>query len=251
VCPARRHLRRRVGGGDVVTPGRLEKFLKRLAPELGGGPLYVYVPKDSEPIPPATESYLGCTGRRMDLTLRPLLSEWRGRGPAIALNTSAIRQEAKGLADGLGWTEAATFGWRCAMTAIHELGHVLADGPPPYFDAVERPPLTFAEVVRHFSAPPSRFARSMPSWWGHSMHSWGRIVLHLRHRAEALGMYCPATVLIDWRRFGLSSPACYVDRLGDEPERMAGATFEDIKATPAPDAFSELWRMDTGPADDD
>jgi hypothetical protein len=72
-----------------------------------------------------------------------------------------------------------------------------------------------------------------------------RRVLHLHHRVTTRGQVanlfeCAAA----GRAYGLSSIRHYAQALGDEPARMAGASFAEIEAAPLPPRFAELFASD-------
>jgi hypothetical protein len=219
---------------------RIERLLKRLAPETSARPLYVYF--DDRSWPPG-RGYLGFTAPRLDLALQDL-PRWEGRGPAIVLNVPAILRDATAFAADLGWDHDAAFEWRATMVAIHELGHIL-DLAPLYSRACDGPAVPLGDLTRHAAGSATRLLeRARPPRFGHEMDTWGRNVLHLASRARLAGLFAPLPVLINHHLYECTHPCKYWEALAGEPARLVTSTFEQIKSTPLPAAFASLWEED-------
>jgi hypothetical protein len=75
--------------------------------------------------------------------------------------------------------------------------------------------------------------------------AFARMGLHLAYRAERAGVPIDlrAAHLSGWD-YGSTPAWVLANLLGDEPERLVGATFGEIEATPAPAAFLERFEAD-------
>lgn len=72
-----------------------------------------------------------------------------------------------------------------------------------------------------------------------------RTMAHIHHRAEQHGFIATDDqLLFAGDNYELSDPNEYIARLGDEPARMASATFAEIAATEPPKKFTELFAAD-------
>jgi hypothetical protein len=71
-----------------------------------------------------------------------------------------------------------------------------------------------------------------------------RIVLHLQYRAQQAGIWLTPFRLCGYRIFDLSHANRYREALGDEPQRMTRASFQEILAIPEPSRFLRLWTDD-------
>jgi hypothetical protein len=158
--------------------------------------------------------------------------EWRGILPVVVIDVEAIRGGAADVP--FTWTTLAH------QVFVHELAHAV-----PYFDCggrdIPREP-TAERLERHrehyakWAANPT----TLLPWAGHD--DWfTRAALHLRHRAIAEGFDIPLHGLCAGWGYAMSPAWVYAEALGDEPERLANCSFDEIEATPAPAAFTELF----------
>jgi hypothetical protein len=228
----------------------LERVCVALAPDLAKAPLYLVgsseLPRDFRGSARATVG--GCTSKILDLALCDFLGpRWAGRGAAVVVNDTALRREIRTCAR--HWGQDARDVFRCAMLGIvlHEMSHVI-DRDHLAFPAGDIDPLEVAlmrRVVgdvlveesgqeREFGIPPFRD------------HEWGfvRVLLHLLHRAYEAGERVAWHFMSGGRTYGIAPFHRYEAALGDEPQRMADATFAEIRATPPPASFRDLWNAD-------
>jgi hypothetical protein len=71
-----------------------------------------------------------------------------------------------------------------------------------------------------------------------------RAALHLQYRAKLAGVATAPSATCLNRELGLSHAGAYQRALGSEPSRFACARLHDLLATPAPEAFTNLWASD-------
>lgn len=135
-----------------------------------------------------------------------------------------------------------------AGITLHELAHVL-QRPALFRDRQNEVPaklmyeaLCVGHIVATEPAPDSPAATTKP-YFGHEA-DFIRVALHLRHRAEQAGVLVPLYCYCAGTLYGLSHPNRYREALGDEPARLADASFREIIATSFPEAFSRLWAAD-------
>jgi hypothetical protein len=223
-----------------------EALCRAVAPEVASGPLYIVLHADLPPELRVPNGPAGLTTRHLDLILRPTqerLGRWRGRGPAMIVDPTAI-SEAVAHRD---WSSRRrAFAPAMLGVVLHELAHILdaelmnVTEPEPELVMFAR--LSLAAELNGVTAPTNGPAAPIP--W--QRHEWRfiRTALHLAHRATTVGTRVFATDVFDATEYGLSSTWQYVTALGDEPERLAACDFAAIQATPPPAAFAELWRAD-------
>jgi hypothetical protein len=210
-----------------MTPIDISDSLARLAPDL---PRVAVVFADLGMGPGFC---LGMTGPSLwkELGLEP--------GPAMLLNRVALEAAAEEYLPVAGSLEEARR-HEFLATAVHELGHI-ACLPPPYYDfgpSLGSLPQLVRLLERLPAAPPHV---SGDDWSLDAMHgaSWIRLTLHLRARAQRLGLYLSAANVAWHPAYG--SPDCFRFALGDEPELMADWPIEQIKLAPPPAAFLDLF----------
>lgn len=207
--------------------------LRKLVPELDC-PVYCATELKFAEVRPNVMAF---THPHLSHTLRPFLPVWAGPGIAMAFNAVEMNE----------YTKRTPFGWAemYFCTGIHELSHALSHAPP-YFS--ETPPCDALRELRPDIVPVLREtvrAEVGPPWFLHEADTWLRLLLHLCHRASS-SRWCPASAAVDAELYGLSRVGEYAKAIGDEPQRMAGATIEKIKVEPLPAAYLELWQFDKG-----
>lgn len=194
----------------------LHKLARRIAPELTGLVILSH-PEGWPPVAPGTIAYVP---RGRNLLLRQWLIErglWGGIWPPCVVWVDPPKCEE----DRLG-------------VFLHELGHALPAENLPDLPC-EPSPAEYGEQVAMLS---SAVARQSVPWQGHD-HQWLRFALHAWHRAGrtvSLDSLCLQTHPYQ------SPPWLSLSLLGDEPERMAGKSFAEIQATPAPADFIDCWQ---------
>ena len=205
----------------------------RLAPiDLDRVPVYV-VPQTRVPADRGGRSaFAGFTHPTLDLMLKDVIgAEWRGRGAAMVIHQHYT-------------ADRELF----ASIVVHELAHVL-DRPAPYSIApVDEEPACLAtrsRAVGEAVARPDRLADLAPE----TGHEWPfvRAVSHLEHRARELGVALDPFTLLPHSFYGLSALRYYRCALGDEPARMAGASFAEIATHAPPAGLRWLFDDDTRP----
>jgi hypothetical protein len=223
--------------------GELESLCRSIIPDLAGVPLYIV---GTGTAPRGQRGRFGgafaLTGPFLDLAVRPLV-EWQGRGAAIVINDAAALRLTRDWAAYLGRDFAEMFIAVANALVIHEAAHITSEGfygrqdiaPPD--GALER----FRETVTVAFNEPSDVPEC--AFDGHG-HAFIRHLLHVAHRASAKGyrFHWPCVASLD--SYELSSLTRYGIELGDEPERMAGATFAELRAIPAPMRFANMWNLD-------
>ncbi len=242
-------------GDDATLTLRLraEALCLAVAPELRQRPLYVVLTSDL-PAAERSKATAGHVSRTMDLYLRPYLGErWRGRGPAMVVHDCLLRGEIAATLGGFGerlrdvveprlWAVGLPNFFR---VVLHELAHVFAlGGDYKPLGAAGQGAIRshgysrlVADIDRRIEADPD-LDRQRPY---HSPTTWLRAVVHLQHRATALGV-APSPEPIE--RWGCSPFPDYVRALGDEPERFARLPVAEILQRPLPAEYRRLVLSD-------
>jgi hypothetical protein len=242
-------------GDDATLTLRLraEALCLAVAPELRGRPFYVMLTSDL-PAAERSKATAGHVSPTMDLYLQPYLGErWRGRGPAMVVHDCLLRGEIAATLGGFDerlrdvveprlWAVALPNFYRLVL---HELAHVFAlGGDYKPLGAAGQGAIRshgygglVADIDRRLKDDPD-LDRQRPY---HSPATWLRLVIHLQHRAAALGV---AVAPEPAGRWGCSPFALYVEALGDEPERFAGLPVADILRRPLPEAYRRLLLAD-------
>lgn len=224
-----------------------------VAPELRGRPFYVMLTSDL-PVSERSRTTAGHVSPTMDLYLRPYLGErWRGRGPAMVVHDCLLQGEIAATLGGFSERlrdVAKPRLWRVALpnfyrTVLHELGHVFALGGDyePLGAAGQESIRSHgygglvADIDKRIEADPDLDRQRRY----HSPVSWLRLVIHLQHRATALGV---AVAPEPTERWHCSPFPDYVRALGDEPERCAGLPVAEILQRPLPAEYRRLVLTD-------
>ena len=220
-----------------------------VAPELRQRPLYIVLTSDL-PAAERSKATAGHVSPTMDLYLQPYLGErWRGRGPAMVVDDCLLRGE---IAATLGGFDerlrdvAEPRLWAVGLpnffrVVLHELAHVFAlGGDYKPLGAAGQGAIRshgygglVADIDQRIEADPD-LDRQRPY---HSPTTWLRAVVHLQHRAAALGL---AVAPEPTERWHCSPFPDYVRALGDEPERFARLPVGEILQRPLPAEYRRL-----------
>jgi hypothetical protein len=223
---------------------RAERLCLELAPaDLADAPLYVAVQSQCPGDLAAVRNCQGFTSPDLDCLLRGSLGDrWRGRGPAMFIRDGVLNSLLDEALLELPEAAEVVSRWFLA-TAVHELAHIL-----------DRDTLISEDTPADAHAAATAVVEALdgPSWSGptapipHFQHEWKflRNCLHLRHRAELLGIDIAAARIVNCDYYGLSSIADYQAALDDEPARMIDASFRDIRDARPPAPFRALWQAD-------
>jgi hypothetical protein len=210
-----------------------EALCRAVAPrDLEGLPLYVVAQSSIAHEWGEAIGTCGFTMKGLDLQLKHLIPNYRGRGPAMVLN------------DLYTWSDDPLDLEYCfTMTALHELSHIAEREFP--FDPREPKPLdippTDGLIEWLNKTPPVSEVISV----FHHGPRFVRAVIHLAYRASRLGVRTsPAAVTNDWRANGMSGPWTYELALDDEPERRSDDLLSDILASDPPAEFTAVWKCD-------
>ncbi len=222
-----------------------EQFLRALAPiDFDGVPIYVLQSSDGLQSDFLSAGLRGFTGPFVDIAFQERLSEcgkWRGRGPAIVLDdVSLLNDVNQSRADPS--IAAKQFRQLVHGVLLHELAHVL-DKPIDLTEPTSlEAELATVAVTKWCKAPPKPKTAVAP-FVGHT-GTWIRNAVHLAYRAQQMGVTVPLTTIVNSVFYELSWPWEYRAALGDEPARMANASFAEIRETKPPNNFIDLWRSD-------
>lgn len=224
-----------------------------IAPELRQRPFYVMLASDL-PVSERSRTTAGHVSPTMDLYLQPHLGErWRGRGPAMVVDDCLLRDEVAATLGGFSerlrdvveprlWAVALPNFYRLVL---HELGHAFALGGDhkPLEAAVQGAIRSHgygglvADIDKRIEADPG-LVRQRPY---HSPVSWLRLVIHLQHRAAALGVAAAPEPIERW---GCSPFPLYVEALGGEPVRLTRLPVGEILQRPLPAEYRRLVLAD-------
>ncbi|MCY2987836.1 MAG: hypothetical protein NTY19_08240 [Planctomycetota bacterium] len=223
--------------------------MKRLvAMDYPGRPVYIL---SSAKLPPQFRSSdWGYTMPGLDVVLRPSIKSWHGRGPCMTVDSQAIHFAAKNVR-GFFVEDRLFFG-----VVLHEAAHWL-DKIPAAFETVHDPDtvesvrVTFADhlaVKASLAAEPQQPATSAapanPPFDKHGA-PFIRASVHLAKRAADMGWgHRVNLAAIVQHDYGLSSLASYEAALGDEPQRLAGCSFAQIRVATPPPEFVAMWKAD-------
>jgi hypothetical protein len=215
---------------------KAEILCRTLAPkDLGDMPLYV-VQQSAVP----SEIGGNCvdyafTSPCLDLYLRDVIGPaWRGRGGCMVINDTEF-----------GEMQADDIGREFLALVLHELAHIL-ERPAVYRERVNESPVRIQfeafvlgrEVSQEVPVEQEEFA-----FIGHGL-DFIRIVLHLCHRINAIGLLMSPWQIYNTRSFDLSHINQYRHALGDEPVCLTQNSFREILSTLYPEEFSRLWAED-------
>lgn len=207
-----------------------------IAPEIDQ-PLYLVDTADVADLPVAKLAVNGCVvvERYFDVRLRERLgARYAGPGPVIFINTTNI---AKDIRPELFDCAVRTF-------FVHELTHYLPFRRVEEIDDTPRVRQLQAERMEMSCDPVLCSAVEVYPWSQHDA-DFTRFALHLFHRADRLGFDMSLKELCGgYLMYALSGPSVYQAELGDEPERMLGAKFDEIAAAEPPAGFTELFARD-------
>lgn len=197
-------------------------LVRVIAPEL---PCYIIEQPPELPTPAGTAAYATsgfCAPLKAHLVSRGL---WTGPQPIITLVDTDRSRE------------------RLLEVVLHEAAHLL-----PYTPQVEPEHQDEAAAVAAFTewadAPHSGEAQNTPRWFPAHDQNWHRIAMHLWWRAAIAGTVVPQDELLGGWHYDLSPWALYFRAFGNEGVKLAGLSFAEILATPAPKDFCTVWDSD-------
>lgn len=203
----------------------------KIAPELASAGLVFLRHVDGWPLPRGCAAY---AIQGPHILLRDELirrGEWNERWPVVVVFVFQLFNEHEAM----------------LIILLHEIAHLLpakpavaASGDEPTREDRARQANYLAEWAEAASSP------ALP--WDEHGEEFIRVALHLHFRAcRLLGRDIPLDGLCaGYIGYRLSHPAVYRQELGDEPDRMIGARFDEILATAPPEGFTELFESDTG-----
>lgn len=185
--------------------------------------------------------FLAMTSPGIAPALWPAIAQgYMKNGPAVLLNCKAIGHHALRRAAKSGEPEEVAYMRSLAECTLHELGHIVDRHPPYHETDLNRCPGIAALTLCAMGV--CMMSNGIEDLKAADIHShsprWCRLVAHLVHRAG--GGLCLSEVL-GGKMYGLPSGYAVRQALGEEPERMRGWSFEQIKETPAPSAFTQLF----------
>jgi hypothetical protein len=217
---------------------KAESLCYRLAPhDLGTDPLYIVRQSRIPPELGGRSICGGFTAPRLDLYLQTVIGPaWCGRGPCLVVNDTDL----------LPTMDSQDIETEFLGVVVHELAHILERpkmvAPLPV--KIEPARIQFEALCLGTAMSEEATVREEPfAFQGHAMN-FIRIVLHLCHRAKDLDVWLTPSELCAGRQYGLSHANRYRMALGDEPLRLAHASFREILATVAPSEFFQLWTDD-------
>jgi hypothetical protein len=210
-----------------------EDLCRRVAPnDLAGLPLYVVAQSAIRETFGEARATYGYTLSRLDLILRDQIGPaWQGRGPCIVVSDLA-------LAEDFGDFVPTNF----LATALHELAHVFERG----MTFAEEPELSTARLIfdglvvaRAMDEPVPNTER--PQRFLQHDDRFLRAVLHMRHRANGLGVHLGRDHILPADQLMLYSVGRYRAALDDELDRFIGLGIRTILSMAPPPPFARLW----------
>ncbi|MEQ1829436.1 MAG: hypothetical protein ABL921_25960 [Pirellula sp.] len=178
----------------------------------------------------------GCYGYTLPsaaLYFRSYIDPWLGFGPCAVINDLALAED----------FDPIDLEYATVAVILHELAHIL-DRPVLCDDRGEEPleKIQFESLV--LADAIQRSPRSeLPPYAGHEA-SFVRLVIHLAHRANLVGVEtCPAAIFAG-HRYRLSPTAFYQDALEDEPNQQINNRLRDLPAVVPPNRVLEVWNLD-------
>jgi hypothetical protein len=194
---------------------RQHELLRRIAPELA--PLRITRP-------PAELADLAKHARAF--TSHVVDGALGGSGPTIYVCDSAANEE--------------DLAGLCVHEAAHRLPFAERSAPPTDADVDHQSQL----LARWAVEPNEHSITGLPPWAPFHGAPFVRNCIHLRHRAEAVGVELPWPAIADLANYSLSGFWRYARALSDEPARMLGRTFGEIHQEDPPSAFRQLFEAD-------
>jgi hypothetical protein len=229
----------------MIHAADIERLIRQTIPDVAALPTYVLFAGNVFVREFLSDGARGMSGRQLDLALRPVLEQrgvWSGRGPAIIIDDELILSDAKKVAGREQLDSLYAEG--LLAVCVHEVAHCLEE---PFdltaedsFEQAERA----ADVAVLSAAAWSDFPRDVPRWYGHEAIQWIRAVLHLRHRFAQAGAAIGLPYLFRAGDYEVSDCWAYLTAIGDEPARLAGKSFAEIRSIAPPTPFVALWASD-------
>jgi hypothetical protein len=186
--------------------------------------------KSCEDWPKPSEGTLAYSIRGRCLFIRDELKkrgEWTGSFPSAIVFCSEPASES----DVLG-------------LMLHEAAHILpANAPIP--DRNDEPEGMHQLQLEMLSSSPQEMSNAILRPWRDHDHKFVRRVLHLKFRAEQIGLNVPWRSLFSaGANYGLSPLADFAAELATEPQRCTRMSFKEIEADEPPPGFLRLFARD-------
>jgi hypothetical protein len=183
----------------------------------------------------------GLAGVNIDVVFASEIGDrWQGRGPTIVVDLDQIWNQCSD-----GW-DPATYGSHRFIDGavglfVHELAHTIARDELCGNGSAEQ----VTPYIQQFLATPYSESREAAVPWRDHDGGWLRMVLHILHRIEEIVGFSfrhldDNIVFPGYRLRPLSE---YRLALGDEPRRLANATFTEIRSSSPPQAFVNKWHQ--------
>lgn len=202
-----------------------------VAPELAAAPLYILdAPPGWNPDPSSEACALVVRDCEVEQHLRDT-GAWKGAGRTIIFHPERIATAAES-----HYVDKQAF---LLAAAVHELAHAvrlpaLRNKPAPTPREVSED----VAINRRLEALQPEADR--PFWFGDHGCAFIRAAIHLARRGWKAGYEFPGAMLAH-----TLTPLFFYDKaLGDEPERFATKTFDEIKTILPPVEFTDLYFRD-------
>ncbi|MEO9595723.1 hypothetical protein [Rhodopirellula bahusiensis] len=237
---------------SIPTSQEIERLIRRIAPaDLGSRPIYVcfasMMPERFKP----SKSVWGYHANGLDLAMREWLIDsdrWRGRGPAVVINDTAMIADGQALAPDDAGFAAELARERIIATACHESAHALSakiDFRPLPSEITDVVQVEASEKVAKWVAVDGQPTDEPPPWMGHELQ-FIRVLTHVICRAERI--LCERV----WDSLAFASRNYEVSRLGVYRRALQreidsfdkSVTFADLQACQPPAEFVERWKKD-------
>jgi len=236
-----------------MTSAELETLARTIAPaDIGSHPVYFCFASELPTALKPNAAVWGFTGPVLDIAFADWLRDcrrWRGRGPAIVLNDSAMRADAESYAQDDTELANELFRQRILAIASHELAHVLSapiDFRPIPAGIRQEIETRCKSVTASWVAKDGQHDPEMPPPFKGHEAAFIRTLLHVHHRYQLLACErLPESQLFSHRAYALSRLGCY--RRAMEAEILGfdrSLTFADLRQCSPPKQFIELWKSD-------
>lgn len=184
---------------------------------------------------------LGFAGAGLDLVYRDQIgARWNGRGACFALDLEQV-QDFAAREEANHEQQRSRFIREALELALHEFAHVLSHDRPFIPEISQAVAQRMVEEV--VTLPNAGQPDDNVPWLGHDAR-YLRTVAHLEHRASSLLGSQVHAYLLAGPVYGLSKGEAYRAAIADEPAKLAGEPFAEIKQIRPPQAFLGLWQAD-------